>query len=58
MTHKLQCGDVIPGCAMVLEADGEEALLGKVADHARDDHGLEEIDDATLAAVRSNIQTT
>lgn len=58
MTHSLSCGDVVPGCATVLEADNEDELLGKVTTHARDDHGLTEIDDATLAQVKGAIRTT
>ncbi len=57
MTHVLQCGDVIPGCAAVFQADTEDALLAEVGAHARDDHGIEEIDDDTLAVVRSKIRT-
>lgn len=58
MAHVLQCGDVIPGCAAVLEADGEDDLLAKVSEHAKNDHQLDEIDDETLAAVRSKIRTS
>ncbi len=58
MTHSLSCGDVVPGCATVLEGDSEDELLGKVTAHAKDDHGLTEIDDATLAQVKGAIRTT
>lgn len=57
MTHVLQCGDVIPGCAAVFAADTEEKLLAEVGEHAREDHDIEEIDADTLAAVRSKIRT-
>lgn len=58
MTQTLQCGDVIPGCAAVFHDPTEEGLLGQVAKHAEDDHGISEIDDATLAAVKGAIRTT
>lgn len=57
MPHVLQCGDVIPGCAAVFEADTEDLLLAEVGEHARRDHDIEEIDDATLDVVRSKIRT-
>lgn len=57
MPHVLQCGDVIPGCAAVFEADTEDQLLAEVGEHARQDHDIEEIDAETLAVVRSKIRT-
>ncbi len=43
MSYSLSCGDVVAGCAAVIEADTEDELMGRVADHARDDHGVTEI---------------
>jgi len=43
MSFSLACGDVVPGCAAKLEADSEDELMAKVADHARDEHGVAEI---------------
>lgn len=56
MTHTLQCGDVIPGCAAVLEGDSEDELMTKVADHAEADHGITEIDDETLSQVKAAVR--
>lgn len=56
MSVNLSCGDVIPGCAAVFEADSEDELLGQVASHAADDHGITEIDADTLAKVKSVIR--
>lgn len=56
MTHTLRCGDVIPGCEAVLRGDSEQALLHEVSSHAEADHGLTDIDDATLAQVRGAIK--
>lgn len=58
MSQVLQCGDVIPGCAAVFEADTEEGLLAQVGEHAKNDHDIAEIDDATLAVVKSKIRST
>jgi predicted small metal-binding protein len=57
MKHTLQCGDVIPGCAEVFRDDSEDALLGQVAAHAQADHGISDIDEATLAKVKGAITT-
>ncbi len=43
MSYSLACGDVVPGCASTLEAGSEDDLMAKVADHARDEHGVTEI---------------
>lgn len=58
MSHQLKCGDVVPGCAATFESDSEDELLKQVADHAAADHGMTDIDDATLAQVKSKITTT
>ncbi len=55
MALKLECNDVVPGCEAVVNAETEEELMKKGAEHACD-HGLEEIDSATAEKVRSAIQ--
>lgn len=56
MSMNMSCGDVIPGCSAVFEADTESELLGQIAAHAEADHGIAEIDDDTLVAVKSAIR--
>lgn len=50
-----RCGDLVPGCETVLEAETEEEILGRIADHARADHGMDhvppEIEDKIRAAI-------
>jgi predicted small metal-binding protein len=58
MSVNLSCGDVIPGCAAVFEADSESELLGLISAHAAADHDLTDIDDDTLTAVKSAITTS
>ena len=41
MAHAFECGDVIPGCAAVFEADTEGKLVAEVGEHARAVHGIE-----------------
>ena len=58
MTKTMACGDVVPGCAAVFEGGTDNEVLAQVADHAAAEHGLAEIDDATLAAVKAAIHTS
>lgn len=57
MAKLLRCRDVGFDCDAEVRADDEEELLRMVAEHAREVHGLEEVDDAVedkvLAAVRT-----
>lgn len=49
------CGDVVPGCDARFAYPSEGELLGAVAVHARDDHGLTEVPDELVAQVRAHI---
>ncbi len=42
MSKMIDCGKVNPesGCGHLIQAETEEELLRKVAEHARNDHGL------------------
>lgn len=53
---QIACGDVVPGCAFKAEAPNEEALLLKVADHARQAHGVDEVGPDLLSSVIAAIQ--
>jgi predicted small metal-binding protein len=49
------CGDVVPGCAAVFQAETEFDLLAKVATHARADHKLMAIPASLVDQVRARI---
>jgi predicted small metal-binding protein len=51
------CGSVVTGCQAVFRAPDEDGVLSQVARHARHDHGLTEISNELVAAVRHNITT-
>lgn len=57
MTKKLHCGDIMPGCDFVAEGENEDEVLSKAAEHAREKHGLNEIDDETARQVRAKIRS-
>lgn len=55
MTFTLACGDVMPGCAARFEDTDREGLLGQVAGHAAEAHGIVDLTPEVLTAVESNI---
>ena len=57
MTWTLACGDVLPGCTSVLTGDTRDAVLQAVAGHAAADHGVHDLDAATLAAVEGALRS-
>jgi predicted small metal-binding protein len=49
------CRDIGFDCDAVVRADSDEEVLAQVATHARDVHGLQQIDAETEQKVRSQI---
>lgn len=43
MTKTLNCGDVMPGCDTIIEGQDEADVMARAVEHARRDHGVEEI---------------
>ncbi|HEV2161865.1 MAG TPA: DUF1059 domain-containing protein [Stellaceae bacterium] len=56
MTFSIGCKDVGVDCGFTAEAATEDELLKKVAQHAKDAHGMTSIDAATLAKVKGAIK--
>ena len=50
------CGDVVPGCGATFTGADDEQILGLVGRHAHHDHGLTEVSDELVAAVKSHIR--
>ena len=55
MELELRCGDVVSGCEGVVTGADRDEVLGKAAAHAREAHGLLELDEPTAAAVAAAI---
>jgi predicted small metal-binding protein len=55
MPKVLACGAVVPDCEFTANAQSEEELLAKVAEHARVAHGLTEVTPDLLAKVKAAI---
>jgi predicted small metal-binding protein len=49
------CGDIVPGCQAAWVCDTEDDILTAVATHAVADHGLVEVSDELVAAVRAHV---
>ncbi len=58
MAKVLHCGELFPGCSIEARGETEEEILKQAAEHARRDHGVSQIDAATLAKVKAAIRTT
>ncbi len=56
MTVSIGCKDVGVDCSFTAEAASEDELLKKVAQHAKDAHGMTSIDPAMLAKVKGAIK--
>ena len=57
MAKVLRCGELFPGCSVEAKGETEADVLQQVAAHAKRDHGVAEIDDATLVKVKAAIRT-
>lgn len=55
MAKELRCGDIMPGCDHVIRGETENEVLAQGAQHARDAHGVEQMDAETAEKVRSAI---
>jgi predicted small metal-binding protein len=55
MKYRLVCGDAMPGCTARFEEDSRERILEKVAVHAREDHGVNDVTPEMLEAIGANI---
>lgn len=56
MAKLLRCRDVGFDCDAEVRADNEEDLLRMVAKHAREVHGLEDVDDAVVQKVLASVK--
>jgi predicted small metal-binding protein len=58
MPKEIACNDVVPGCQFKTTAATEDELVKKVAQHAREAHGLAEVTPEVLAKVKAAIKET
>jgi predicted small metal-binding protein len=49
------CGAVVPGCTATFTTDTEDEMLARVAEHAKEDHGMQEVPAELVAQVREHM---
>ncbi|MFH1146413.1 MAG: DUF1059 domain-containing protein [Pseudomonadota bacterium] len=54
--YSLYCRDAGVDCSYVMHGRSEEEVLDKAKEHAKEDHGVEEVTDEYLAAWRKKIK--
>ena len=55
MTRELNCRDIGFDCDAVVRADSDDEIMAQAATHAREVHGLQEIDSQTADKIRAQI---
>lgn len=52
---KFECGTVVPGCDGVVTGETDDDVLAAAAAHAADAHGMTEVPDELVGAIRAGI---
>ncbi len=52
---KFACGDVVAGCDGVVTGETDDEVLAAAAAHAASAHGMTEVPDEVVAAIRAGI---
>ena len=52
---KFACGQVVPGCDGVVTGATDEEVLAAAAEHAATAHGMTEVPEEVVAAIRAGI---
>lgn len=53
--HHLRCASLFPDCDAEIHLDSEDEVLSAAAAHASSVHGVHQLDEPTIAAVRRAI---
>ena len=40
---EFKCGELVPGCTARFQGESDDEILERVAVHARDEHGMDEV---------------
>ena len=58
MGFEFACENVVPGCEGKVDGETRDDVLAKAAEHAKQAHGLEHLDEATFEKVKASIVPT
>lgn len=53
---QFSCGAVVPGCTATFTGQTDDDILGQVATHAKEDHGMTEVPTEVVDAVKAKIE--
>lgn len=53
--RKFACAQVVPGCDGVVTGADDDEVLAAAAEHAASAHGMSEVPDEVVAAIRAGI---
>lgn len=56
MAKILLCGEIVPGCEAEVRADSEDEVLSQAAVHAREAHGIQQVDRALAQKLKASIK--
>ena len=56
MTKMIRCGDLMPGCNVVVEGKDAAEVMAKAAEHAKKDHGVTTIPPEMIPKVQAAIK--
>ena len=52
----LECGQVVPGCKVIIHGENEEEVMMKAAEHARAAHDVGHMSEQLKAQVRAAVR--
>ena len=52
---RFACGTVVPGCEGVVTGETDDEVLAAAAAHAAEAHGMTEVPDEVVSAIRAGI---
>jgi predicted small metal-binding protein len=55
MTKEFSCGKLVPGCGTTLHGESDEEIMERIAAHARDEHGMDEVPPEVVDQIRAVI---
>lgn len=54
--REFACANVVPGCTGVVTGETDDEVLAAAAQHAAEVHGMSEVPDEVVAAIRAGIR--
>jgi predicted small metal-binding protein len=56
--YEFACENVVPGCEGKVDGETPDTVLARAAAHAKEAHGLENLDPATVEKIKASIVST